>query len=392
MSELIATRTRADLRFQLLATVSAFSLLAVVASQARADDSDRPTVWIELGGQMEQAQGMSSPFSAPFMSVAPTPGLYDGLSFLGSQKGPHFAFGEEGKLIFEPSGSDWVFTAGIRYGRSNAKRHRHNQEPGPDKHFQYTLSFTYAGYPYHYSYSGTVNIPYNELADTNAHVRQQHLILDFTAGKDVGLGLFGRNGSSVVNAGVRFASFTSQTTAYMTARPNVNIVTHYYYLPTFGISKHQYFGSFHQYVMQGAARRSFHGIGPTLSWEASAALVGNQEEGELTFDWGINGALLFGKQRAQTSHSTSAMRFYHQAYAGTLYPPRANHSTRSRSVTVPNLGGFAGLSVKYPNLKVSLGYRADFFFGAMDTGIDARSTKDVGFRGPFATVSIGLGG
>ena len=59
---------------------------------------------------------------------------------------------------------------------------------------------------------------------------------------------------------------------------------------------------------------------------------------------------------------------------------------------MPNLGGFAGISVKYPNAKISLGYRADFFFGAVDAGIDARRTKDLGFNGPFATISIGLGG
>ena len=66
--------------------------------------------------------------------------------------------------------------------------------------------------------------------------------------------------------------------------------------------------------------------------------------------------------------------------------------TRSRSVVVPNVGGFAGLSVKYPNVKVSFGYKADFFFGAMDGGIDVRRTEDVGFHGPYASVSIGLGG
>jgi hypothetical protein len=65
---------------------------------------------------------------------------------------------------------------------------------------------------------------------------------------------------------------------------------------------------------------------------------------------------------------------------------------RSRSVVVPNIGGFAGLSFIYDAAKLTLGYRADFFFGAMDTGIDARKTSDVGFHGPFTTISIGLGG
>ena len=65
---------------------------------------------------------------------------------------------------------------------------------------------------------------------------------------------------------------------------------------------------------------------------------------------------------------------------------------RSRSVVVPNVGGFAGISVRYSDAKLSLGYRGDFFFGAMDGGIDARDARNRSFHGPFATVSIGLGG
>jgi hypothetical protein len=50
----------------------------------------------------------------------------------------------------------------------------------------------------------------------------------------------------------------------------------------------------------------------------------------------------------------------------------------------------AGISFRYPNAKVSFGYRADLFLGAMDVGIDARHTKDRNFYGPFATISLGL--
>jgi|HubBroStandDraft_2_1064218.scaffolds.fasta_scaffold44336_3 hypothetical protein len=44
------------------------------------------------------------------------------------------------------------------------------------------------------------------------------------------------------------------------------------------------------------------------------------------------------------------------------------------------------------NFKVSAGYRADFFFGAMDGGLDTAKKENVGFYGPFATISVGLGG
>jgi hypothetical protein len=95
---------------------------------------------------------------------------------------------------------------------------------------------------------------------------------------------------------------------------------------------------------------------------------------------------------------TSA-RLYHGSATGTPapgvstvynHPPRIHD--RSRSVVVPNVGVLAGFSFRYPNAKVSFGYRADMFFGAMDMGIDQRDVKDRTFHGPFASVSIGLGG
>ena len=50
-----------------------------------------------------------------------------------------------------------------------------------------------------------------------------------------------------------------------------------------------------------------------------------------------------------------------------------------------------GMSLKFPNAKVSIGYRGDFFFGAMDTGVDTHKTGTTGFYGPFASISFGLG-
>ena len=58
---------------------------------------------------------------------------------------------------------------------------------------------------------------------------------------------------------------------------------------------------------------------------------------------------------------------------------------------MPNVGGFAGLSFRYADAKFSLGYRADFFFGAIDGGIDTRKSENRGFNGPFASISVGVG-
>lgn len=380
MSELIKTyEDRRNFHRKLLATTSALVLTTYVTSVdvAAASDEDRPTVWIELGGQMDLMQGLADPITAPFMTaLSPTPGPYSDNIFLNGQKPSRHAFGLEGSLSFQPEDSDLIFSAGIRYGRSHSKRHIHHQTQVP---------------PYHFT-SGSYHITRTKyaapFADTKSDFHESHTILDFSAGKDVGLGMLGRDGSSTLNVGVRFAQFSDTATMNAQGRPVLTpgplIV---------GIPK--YF-TWDQYAISGEAERSFHGIGPSLSWNGSAGLLGNHEDGELMLDWSANAAVLFGRQRATTSHSTQQHHYAGQR-ANPRYPLIYQTGTgivraRSRSVTVPNIGGTIGFSVKYPNAKVSLGYRADFFFGAMDTGIDARHTKDVGFTGPFATISIGLGG
>jgi hypothetical protein len=351
------------------------------AGLARADETDHPTVWIELGGQMEMTQGTTGPFVAPFMSLNPPSGVYNGVPFIDSQKQGRFAFGAEGNVTFQPEESDWKFTAAIRYGRSNATRHMHNQSAGlPPLPFSFTsYGNVYSGY--------MATFPGKALADTRTKNSEQHVVLDFSVGKDVGIGVFGRSGSSTIDAGVRFASFVAHSTAYETARPTIGVG----YRPKYGGLVLVPRETFHQYTMIASAARSFSGIGPSLSWNASAALLGDKERGELTVDWGVNAALLFGKQKAKTEHTTQA----HQLTTSNAYPRtyyRHHSDARSRSVVVPNLGGFAGFSVKYPNVAVGVGYRADFFFGAMDAGIDTRQKKTLGFSGPFGTISIGLGG
>lgn len=374
MSELVkVVAVNNSLHQKLLTTASSLALIAYAASApiARAEESDRPTVWIELGGQLEAMQGISRPFSAPFMSPETAPDVYGAQTFAWKQKAPRLAFGGEGKVEFRPTNSDWSLSAAIRFGRSNSKKHTHYQ--GPQISYTFANGFKLPRYAAAFS-------------DTLVEHRETHAVVDFTAGRDLGIGVLGREGVSTVNVGVRFAQFSIKSNAQITARPNADLV---------GISLYQY-PTFHQYALAGRATRSFRGVGPSLSWNSSTALSGNAEDGELALDWGINGAVLFGRQKANVSHSTNASHFLGSHFTGSryvaVYPARAANTSRSRSVTVPNLGGFAGITMRKANAKVSLGYRADFFFGATDTGIDARRTSDLDFHGPFATIGIGLGG
>jgi len=388
MSELIQAEKKINcLHRNLLTTTSALAFATYLAatSLACADDSDRPTVWVELGGQMDMMQGTTTPFVAGFMSTKPESDFYDPSIFLRDQKAAHNSTGFEGKVEVDSKNSDWSFAAGIRYGRSSAKRHTHYQTFGKTA----PIGLEY----YHYF----TNVTVNAFTDIVQKYSEQHYVIDFSAGRDVGIGLFGRDGTSKVSVGIRLAEVNTSSTTAIYARPNLDVVDVGFDLGSYG----RFYlprPAFNQYSLTGDTTRSFHGIGPSLAWDASATLLGNKDAGELVLDWGINGSLLFGRQKSKVQHNTLATQYtagtkYGRAhYVGPLYPPRNLHSTRSRSVTVPNVGGFAGFSVQYPNVKVSLGYRADFFFGAVDGGIDVHSYKDLGFQGPFATVSIGLGG
>ncbi len=438
MSELIQKHdNRTTIRWKLLTGASALALTAYVSSavDVKAEDTGRPEVWIELGGQMEQMQGLSSTFTAPFMSITPAPGVYDqgslvhpiapvptvfqGNIFADSQRPPRFSFGVEGKISFQPDDSNWIFSAGVRYGRSNSNRHHHRQTyAAPMATFTYTHTSAFYS-SNNVSETETKALPFHPFADARAGSTERHAILDFMAGKDVGLGLFGHQGSSTLSAGVRIASFKENSAFAANGRPEINgQITHYTAYVFFGAFKvgghNGLHASFYNYNMSAHAERRFKGIGPTVNWNASAAIAGNEQDGELALDWGINAALLFGKQRAKVDHTTQG---YHNFYTRTKLPanacvvaappfygscfgygrtrpsltPNSGHGTRSRSVSVPNLGGYVGLSMKYSNAKISIGYRYDTFLNAMDTGIDAMKKSNLTFNGPYASISIGLG-
>jgi iron complex outermembrane recepter protein len=389
MSELLSARNReTEYRWQLLTTVSALALLAAVfaTNEAKAtdQDADRPTIWIELGGQLGHVSGQGDNFPVGFLTANPNSPVLQGTTPLQAQNPLPFSFAEEGKISFQPESSDWLFSAAVNIGRSSNFKHVDHQTNGIH-YFKYKSGLTT---PYNDNIRGT-----DDFADTRVHHRENHAILDFSVGKDVGLGIFGRSGSSIINLGVRFAQFTSEATFDVRARPDLQV-----HNVTLGVIRLPLL-YFHTYHATGDASRSFHGIGPSLSWNGSTPFAGTPQHGEVTFDWGANAALLFGRQRANVKHHESghykspfcALGGGYCHYATPTYQNSGGHDT-DHSVIVPNVGGFASASYRIENFKVSLGYRADFFFGAIDGGIDVAKKENRDFYGPFATISVGVGG
>ena len=374
MNELYnTTNAGAKVRKTLLATASAL-VLAAYAQGAQASDADRPTVWIEGGAHFEGVTGKSDPFVPPLDAYTRAIGF---TSFTTLEEPLGRTFGGEGSISFQPSGSDWVFTASARYGRAQTTRRSLDQKEvvGP----QLLKGGGYLGpiLPFTPSYKA-YGIGY-------ARNSESHAIADFQVGKDIGIGLLGHGTDSIISFGIRYAQMSAASKGHSYGVPDISFAqtTSTFFGLKYGIQTH-----FHRSRALVERTDSLHALGPSLSLKNSTGLLGTVDDGQLTLDWGVNASLLFGRQKAKISHHSTVKR---TGFGSNSIYPTTTHS-RSRMVTVPNIGGFAGLSYRFPNAKLSVGYRADFFFGARDGGFETRSTTDVGFHGPFATISVGLGG
>jgi len=388
MSELIATGQGRTFRLGLLTQVSMLALIGAVGTQtsSNASEESRPTVWIELGGQLERLNTEQTIFEPAFFDAA-VPNVVAAMT--DSQRPSRYDSGLEGKIRFAPKGINWIFSAGVRYGQVANERHLHYETRGLP-----SFEILKNGQPNPANgLPRQIIVPQiHALGDGQTHSTESHLIVDFQAGKDVGIGLFQNTMTSVLEVGVRFAQFTSRADVNLHGRP----VNYYgpavrfkrlnkYYTRPFPVRQTNY-AEFH-------STRSTHAIGPSVSLEGSLPIAGQQEAMTVDLDWGVNAAALFGRQRTVEEHQTNGKKVHYNINVGVAssYSSMTAHS-RSRFGVIPNVGGFLGLSLKFPNAKVSLGYRGDFFFNATDSGIDLRDAADQNFYGPFATISFGLGG
>jgi len=334
MSELIQKGdSRAAIRWKLLASTSALAL-AVSVSSAQAED--RPLIWLELGGQFDRVMGSPDQWTPPSLGVLAGSGVF-------IRKEPATSFGVEGRISYQPLDSDWSISLSARYGRN----HRHRD--------------------FHTQTSTRHRVDYTE---TTRH-DENHMVIDFSVGKDVGLGLLGKHGNSVIQMGVRIAQFDLSGHDFVLSQPYIS----------FGGNQREYFHT------ADLTRRTI-GAGPSVSWNGSIALAAGSDD-VLSFDWGAKGALLFARQKMSGDFLT------HASVVQGGYPvyvtPIANSVRRSRNVMIPNAQGSAAISFSLPNAKITVGYRADVYWNVVDGGIANRRSISRSFYGPFASLSVGLG-
>jgi len=386
---------RGATRKHLLTSVSTMVLIASVCAggPAFAGSAGEAPLWIELGSHAETIHDSNTAFSLPFGSAIPPGGLsgplVGGVALLRE-------FGDDAGITFRPENSDWVFSASVTYGRARGK-HRafHQSQPVPTTSVSYYRHY----FPSTPAFNRTATYPAKITADTidaDTVGSESHLMIDFAVGKDVGLGIFGRHGTSTLSAGVRFAQLNTVVhIARFSAIAGVHASHFLASTPTCCSGYIKIVEGNNQVwdnlTGKPQGRHEFRGVGPSISWTASAPIAGSTQNG-LSLDWGINAALLFGKQKTKAQHRTHVVTSCYVGGCASRSPyDDTSRTEHTKTVTVPNLGGFAGFSYRVEDVKISLGYRADFFFHALDTGIAGQHSDTRGFYGPFASLSFGLG-
>jgi outer membrane receptor protein involved in Fe transport len=358
-----------------------------------AADREGPSAWtVELGGQVQR-------HDAPNTALHPEAAdAFDGrLDVFDEAQGQDLDWGDgrDLKLTWRPSSGPLSVSAGVRYGKTNygAVAHEAEQiEPvcavaDPD-YCDFLGSMP--------KYEFLTKISEQNNVDAMVFDREEHTLMDFKVGYDLGIGGIE---DSTVSAGLRFARMESITDASLYGIPEWNIEAGFYNTGA-PITRTLY-------NIDVRAEREFEGWGPTISWEAAFPLLGSTETGRLRLNWMVEGGVLLGEQEFSSTTDVMARETAYTAFeyltelSGAGSPVRFPDSTtieptvegsRDDNATVPFAGGSLGLSYSVGGFKMGAGYRWERYFGAIDGGYQEHEAVDRTIDGPYFKVSVGFGG
>ncbi len=355
---------------------------------------------VELGGMVQRTDAPSETMKPSFTNdfVAALRNFNDG-----QNRDLDWGDSRSVKLTWRPD-EIWKISATVRFGRTNNDTGLLRVE---DDRLGAVCGISPAFAPFDTYYcdpesplyrAGFVHHPL-EWSDAEVRGREDHTIVDFTVGRDFGLGAAADR--SAVSAGLRYAEFGSLANVDSRGQSYVYDVvgwaSPFTRKPSFGEIREAEFN----------ADREFEGVGPMLSWEAAKRLFGNDEVGHVDLDWSISGAVLFGKQNTNVSGSETEFDWLATAGYGTalgkyqephvpvpdtVQTAPLDIAPRSKSVTVPVAGLSLGLTYEVDRLKVSSGYHWERYFDVIDGGFDEAQKVDRTFDGPYFRISVGFGG
>jgi outer membrane receptor protein involved in Fe transport len=341
--------------------------------------------------------GMVQKHDAPYETVEPSfmEAFSDNLDAVASTQHRDFDKGDgrQVRLTWRPRESPWTISGGLRYGRTNNDTTRvHTDEVG-DAGCAFPDSMPYAifcepQYRDQQYYAGLYKYSTN-WADITAKSREEHEIVDFRIGHDIGMGLIADR--SNVGVELRYGQLNSRTAMTIDGIPAWNIEDGWI-LSGYG----KYPSTHTRYQADLLAEREFSGVGPLLSWDAAKRLLGNEDVGHVDLDWVVAGGALFGKQKTSLTGTESIGEFSGRysvdwGYMPTMIPTQIDRR-RSRSVTVPVVDLSLGLSYEIQRIKVGAGYRWERYFDVLDVGDDEAKDADRTIDGPYFKIAVGFGG
>jgi outer membrane receptor protein involved in Fe transport len=340
---------------------------------------------VELGGQV-QRQDAPNELIVPSSFAA----LPDALNSTAAAQDRDLDWGDgrSVKLTYQPDGSPWKVSAGVRYGKTNRATTRLHSDFVTTYHACAFVAGTFGARflcdPASPAYNPlTTNYTATSLSDVTSRSHEEHTIVDFAVGRDVDLGL-----ASTFGLGLRYASLDSHTDLDGRGKGGWIVPDAWFNTGVSAVGPEIHL----------RADREFKGFGPTLNWDAAARLFGSEEQGHLDLDWSITGGVLFGKQKADIT-GTQVVQAFHgipSLYAaipavGDPVPSDATAS-HSKSVSVPVVDASLGLSYAVQRVKVSTGYRWERYYDAIDGGYQEHKSYDRTFDGPYFKIAVGFGG
>jgi outer membrane receptor protein involved in Fe transport len=334
---------------------------------------------VELGGQVQRLDGEYAPIRTPITGMRP------GFDMAEAQNRDFdWGDGREVKLTYHPDGSPWKVAAGIRYGNTNNDLARSHYDAAtkvcgvPPTH-SYAFLCTQPSSPYY----SLITQGKQYLSDSSAKSREEHQIVDFSIGRDFGLGLLDE---SSVSLGMRNAQFSSETEIAVLSKVDTYVPVGWLFLGT----------ELERSRFHLLGEREFEGTGPVLTWEAGVPLLGGEETGRVKLDWSVTGGVLFGKQTTATTGDRVVTRYAAGYYTGEVaYPPVTTSldvPKRTTDVEVPVIDLSLGLSYEVGRIKVGAGYRWERYSDVLDVGHTEHEDADRTMDGPYFKVSVGFGG
>lgn len=353
-------------------------------------------LYLEVGGQTQRVEGGAQVFAPTFASAFAAP-----LDIFAGEQDVDTGWGQtkEIKLGWRPDAGPWMLSVAYRQGDVSANNVGAEQwatEPfcpligGP-----FASQCTNPNPPA--LYAGMQEMSLLNRVATQVKDWEAHRLFDVAISRNLEVDGLSR---SNVELALRQLRLNARSAAHLEGVPdwylpeNVDV----FFIASRPVTHTTYQASFD-------ASRSFSGTGPILTWAASAALFGHeQQSGRVDLDWSLTGGALFGRQNTMIADATESEWYYawtaSQA-SGFQEPPQTPTTTTSRtipglkrstSVTVPMFGGSLGLSYRVSALSIMAGYRWERYVDAIDGGVETRKAYDRTIEGPTLKMSLDFGG